>query len=198
MSQKTAPFPLPALLEELRLAALDLGAQEPDPPLTAARFADGLRDAGLPAPSANEWRQQTGDFDDEAWHRLEILTRAFRESTVAPLVVARLKAEPKRATAAFPTFCMREAQLLTRELLLKSPFRVEELARKWVFALGGEIAGESPSDSQRKMERLDFGGVLSNLKKADADRASRMKKLKELEEKRLKEEQEAYARAGRE
>jgi hypothetical protein len=48
------------------------------------------------------------------------------------------------------------------------------------------------------MERLDFGGVLSNLKKADADRASRMKNLKELEEKRLKEEQEAYARAGRE
>jgi hypothetical protein len=198
MSQKTAPFPLPVLLEELRLAALDLSAQEPDPALTAARFADGLRDAGLPAPAGNEWKQQIADFDAEAWHRLEILTRAFRESAVAPLVAARLKAEPKRAGTAFPTFCMREAQLLSRDLLLKSPFLVEELARKWVFALGGEIAGESPSDSQRKMERLDFGGVLSNLKKADADRASRMKKLKELEEKRLKEEQEAYARAGRE
>ena len=38
MSQK-APFPLPTLLEELRLSALDLGAQEPDPALTATRSA---------------------------------------------------------------------------------------------------------------------------------------------------------------
>ena len=48
------------------------------------------------------------------------------------------------------------------------------------------------------MERLDFGGVLKNLEAADRDREARVQKMKEIEAERLKEQQEAYARQGRE
>jgi hypothetical protein len=82
--------------------------------------------------------------------------------------------------------------------LLKSPFRVEELARKWLHVLGAAVKGEAEADGRARLLRLDFGDVLKNLDAADRDRAARLKKVKELEERRLKEEQEAYQRSGRE
>ena len=75
---------------------------------------------------------------------------------------------------------------------------IEELARNWIHALGGTVEGESPKESKKQMERLDFGGVLKNLEAADKDRAERLQKIKEIEAKRLQEQQDAYARQGRE
>lgn len=198
-SGRDVEFDLPRLCEEIRVRALDLSASEPDPALTVARLMDGVRDAGVATATATEWKEWTKGLDRESWMRLELLVCVFRETPTGALVAARLKADKSRLLhEAFPLFCDRDAKLLTLELLLKSAFRVEELARKWVHALHGGIAGETAKKSDEMLERLDFGGVLKNLRDADADRAVRMKKAKELEAKRLKAEQEAYARAGRE
>lgn len=189
-------FDLAALTEEIRLATLDLAGREPDPALLAARLMDGLDDAGLPRPPSAEWTKATRGFNKEAWNRMAILVRLFRETPFKDGIATSLAGKPGAET--FAGFCSGLSQLLTVELLQKSPFRVEELARKWAHALGASIAGETPAESRQRMERLDFGGVLKNLQAADADRAARVKKLKEIEAKRLKEQQEAYERAGRE
>lgn len=191
-------FPLPRLTEDLRLLALDLSGQEPEPELIGARLMDGLRDAGVTPLVSAAFTEATSAFRTPEWQRLDLLARTFRETAVKPLVAESLKKSPERVAAAFLLFCTREAQLLTLELLLKSPFRIEELARKWVAALGGTIQGETEKESRKQLERLDFGGVLKNLEAADKDRAARIQKMKELEAKRLAEQQEAYARQGRE
>lgn len=200
----TVAFELPALWDQLKLAALEVSTivvpkdGSWDRELTGARFVDGLRDAGAMIPSVEAWEKMTDGFSLEAWQRLEVLVRVFRHPAFAPRIGGLLKEDSHRIGRAFPLFCVREAQLLTIELLLKSTFRLEELARKWVAALGATIAGEEANESRQKMERLDFGGVLKSLQAADADRSTRMKKLKEIEAARLKAQQEAYERAGRE
>lgn len=195
---QASSFDLGALCEHLRLAAHDLSDREPDPPLVGARLLDGARDLDLAVPPSREWSEWVKALDRHGWLRLDVLVRVFRETPSGDAVGTCLRADSARLRSAFPELCQREAKLLTVELLLKSPFRVEELARKWVHALGGTIAGETAKESAQRMERLDFGDVLKNLKAADADREKRMKKLKEIEAKRLKEQQEAYQRAGRE
>jgi hypothetical protein len=189
-------FDLAALTEQIRLATLDIAGREPDPALLAARLMDGFDDAKLARPTADQWKAATKEFDKEAWNRMAILVRLFRDTALKDPITQALAGKPGADT--FAGFCSGMARLLTVELLQKSPFRVEELARKWAHALGASIQGESAGESKQKMERLDFGGVLKNLQAADADRAARVKKLQEIEARRLKEQQEAYERAGRE
>lgn len=191
-------FRLEPLCDDLRRAATEVSGVDVDPELVSARLADGLRDAGVPAPVPAAWRARTQSLKKEDWERLDVLTRVLRESASGAQVSECVAADPARTERAFVEFATGAAKLLTVELLLKSMFRVEELARKWVDALGGSFEGETEAQSRELRERLDFGGVLDNLKAADRDRDERMKKLKELEAKRLKEQQEAYARAGRE
>jgi hypothetical protein len=195
---RTVAFDLAGLQEEIRLATLDLSDVKLEPALVGARLADGLRDAGAQAPTSAEWAAQSKQLNAEGWARLEILVRLMRQGASAPLVAECLRADPARASTAFAIFCAREAKLLTRDLLQKSPFRTEELARKWIWALGGAVGGESQKESAAQRERLDFGGVLKSLEEADKDRERRMEQLRQVEAERLRREQEAYQRAGRE
>ena len=158
---------------------------------------DGFRDAGLPTASSADWNQLTSGFDEESWKRLELLTRLFRETAHSAAARACLAPAPARAKPrSRRSACARRSSSRSSSCS-KSPFRVEELARKWIAALGGSVAGETAEESASRMERLDFGGVLRNLRAADEDRAARMKKLQEIEARRLAEQQEAYA-PGRE
>ena len=191
-------LPLTPLCDQLRAGALALSEQEVEPALVGARLMDGLRDRAVPLPAPEKWREESGALIAEEWARIEVLVRVLRESELGESIAACLREDAQRVIRAFPEFAARDAKLLTLDVMLKSTFRIEEFARKWVAALGAGIEGESDKDSDARSERLDFGGVLKNLKAADTDRASRQKTLKEIEAKRLKEEQEAYARAGRE
>jgi len=191
-------FDLAALTEEIHQLALEISGQEPDAPLVAARLCDGLRDAKAMAPSSSAWAQATENFQSDTWQRLTILVRLFRETSAGAAVARCLRERALEPLDVFALFCNREAKLLTLDLLLKSPFRVEELARKWIHVLQGSVSGEAEEDSHARLLRLDFGDVLKSLDAADRDRAVRVKKLKELEAKRLKEQQEAYQRSGRE
>lgn len=195
-------FELPKVQEALRALALDAWGEEVSRELVCARLMDGLRDAKIPPLSDRQVAEATKGYDQEAWRRLAILTRVFREEpAIGGEVTKCLQADHERVLSAFFVFCTRDAQLLTLELLLKSPFRVEELARKWLRALGGGIGGETAEESDARVKRIDFGGVLKNLEAAEKDRVARQAKLKELEAERLRKEreaQEAYERSGRE
>lgn len=193
-------FELTRLTAVLRANTLDAWGEEISHQLVCARLMDGLRDASVEALSDKEIARATQGFDVEAWRRLAVVTRVFRDELAAE-VGACLRGDHERVMNAFFLFASRDTQLLTMELLLKSPFRIEELARKWVRALGGEITGETADESDARVKRIDFGGVLKNLEAAEKDRAARQEKLKAMEAERLKKEreaQEAYERSGRE
>ena len=193
-------FDLATLQEALRAMALDAWGETVSTELVSARLMDGLRDLGVTPLKDKELKEISKTFDIESWRRLSLIVRALRElpelaKEAAPLLRQRTVQQ------AFFDFAVRDTQLLTIELLLKSPFRIEELARKWVRAIGGQIAGETQEESDARVKRIDFGGVLKNLEAAEKDRQARQQKLKEIEAERLKKEreaQEAYERAGRE
>jgi hypothetical protein len=196
------PLRVPELAEEVRVLALELKGLDVDRELAVARLFDGWRDAGLHVPALATFRDELADFDDEAWRRLDLLSRLLRESSQAA-ELRRVIAAPKVRTAAgrsacFDRFCVREARLLTAELMSKAPFRSEEFVRKWVHVSGAAVAGETPAASAQRLARLDFGNVLKSLEEARRDNEVRIARLKALEEQRRKEAQEAYDRAGRE
>jgi hypothetical protein len=195
-------FDLQKTQEAARAIALDGWGEEVSAELVCARLLDGLRDAGVVVPTDKAIADATRGYDKDAWSRLQILVRLFRdEPAIGAEVLACVRRDPECVRDAFFAFCVRDTELLTLELLLKSPFRIEELVRKWIHTLGGEIGGESANESEARMQRIDFGGVMKNLATAQKDRAARQQRLKEMEEERLKKEreaQEAYERAGRE
>ena len=86
------------------------------------------------------------------------------------------------------------ADLLSVELLLKSAFRVEELARKWVDVLGGAIAGEERKKSEKRLRDLDWGQALVHLEKAQKARAEHQRRMQEELERRRREEYERTQR----
>lgn len=192
---------VPDLTEEVRVISLEIHGLPLDRDLVVARLFDGWRDAGLPVPALATFATDLVDFDLEAWQRLDLLSRLLRESSQARDLLEAIGA-PKRRHAAgraacFDRFCVREARLLTIELLSRAPFRAEEFVRKWIHVAGGSVAGETPTVSAQRLARLDFGDVLKSLEAARRDNELRIQKLRELEQKR-KEAQEAYDRAGRE
>lgn len=190
-------FELPVVCEELRVQALGFRAATPERVLVGARLFDTLRDARSPLPPVSAWESESAGLDVEGLRRLAVLVEAARVSALRVAVASCLKVSTT-PLGAFTELAREESRLLTVELVATSPFRTEELARKWIRRLGGRVEGESPAESEKELERLDFGGVLGNLKKAEAEREARMKKLREAEEKRRKEQEEAYARMGRE
>jgi len=190
-------FTIAEVSEELRIQAVGTRGATVDMELTGARLFDTLRDAERPMPRPDEWEGEARSLDAEGQRRLSILVEASRATRLAPVVRSCLRGAPD-AFAAYTVLAREESRLLTVELLATSPFRTEEFARKWVRRLRGTIRGETEAESDKQLERLDFGGVLGNLKKAEAQREERMKKLRDAEERRKKEEAEAYARMGRE
>ena len=148
MKTSKPSFALAPFCEQVRLAALDLSGQKADAALVGARLMDGLRDRQVPLPATEDWRQKSGALVVDEWARVEILVRLLRGTEFGPANATSLLARPARVLSAFPEFVSQAAPLLTIDLLLKSPFRVEEFARKWIHELGGSIEGERPSRPQ--------------------------------------------------
>jgi hypothetical protein len=193
---------VPELTEEVRVLSLELAGLPSDCDLVVARLFDGWRDAGLNVPALATFRDDIGDFDAESWRRLDLLSRRLREGSQAE-AMRRAVAAPKVRTASgrancFDRFCVREARLLTADLMSKAPFRAEEFVRKWIHVAGASVANETAAAAAQRLARLDFGDVLKSLDAARRDNDARIKRLKELDEARRKAEQEAYERAGRE
>ncbi|QSQ21065.1 hypothetical protein JY651_38610 [Pyxidicoccus parkwayensis] len=85
---------------------------------------------------------------------------------------------------------------LTAEMVRSNGFRQEEFLRKWVRAVGGEVLNESPKESAKRLDQLDYRKAQQEMKRAEEAR----KKEAERREQLLREAQqrEAEARGWRE
>lgn len=203
------------LVEILRAAAREVESVPVDQDLVFARLCDAFRRLGCDPPGEAMWLsacQGVSRFrapSDELsaagrrtvqlhdWIRLHLLVESLREPALLELVRRRCREWPGEKVAVW-TFLIfaRWADRLTIDLLLKNPFRVEEFARKWVDALGGRIAGESPQKSEEQLQRLDYGKVMENLKKAKEARNAHAERVRRAMQKKMAEE--AAARVSRE
>ena len=137
-----------------------------------------------PRTASKLWPEQMGMLA----HILS--TTSLREETVAVLP-ATAGEGAARLHAFFDAI-----EPLTAEMIRANVFRQEELLRHWVAAWSGEVAGEGPDESARRLEQLDYRRALKELQRADAARkkeaAARAKALRDAQER------EAAARGWRE
>ena len=166
--------------------------------LAVAVLNDRLRLAGQqPIPSSGWQRLLAGKHPaDDAGedHREEQIVRLAQlcaETSLGAETVARLaalgKKEPERRLARF----LAEVWPITGAMIVDNAFRQEELLRRWLAALDGEVAGESAAESARRLDQLDYRKALSEYERADKARKAEAKKR----ERAIREAQERAAAA---
>lgn len=209
-----APVDLPRLSATILTAARALESKAADPELLFVRLCDALRAMDLDLPSEEGWAAQTSGkprllaasedvaakmkrpLGEEGWKRLQLLVASLEDKGPWELLRQRCVAQGTEWTVLVLVVGFAQwADLLTVELLLKSTFRVEEFARKWLDALGGTVAGEDAKKSEKRLRDLDYGQVLDHLDKAQKARAEHQRKMQEELEKRRRDE---YDRTQRE
>jgi hypothetical protein len=164
--------------------------------LAIAIVNDTFRLAGLAPPDTKKWKQiaprAKKKLGEEQVGMLAHLlaTTSLREGTVSAIDPGRFDAPP--ALGAF----FEAVAPLTAEMIRANAFRQEEFLRRWIEAVGGEIAGESRKESKKRLEQLDYRKTLAEYDRAEktrqAEAARRAKLLKEAAER------EAAARGWRE
>ncbi|MBI3099239.1 MAG: hypothetical protein HYY93_13515 [Planctomycetes bacterium] len=205
---------LPRLSGILVEAARGIEGREPDPELVFARLCDAFR--SMPAEPVDDavWKQAAAGraagpppseevaealkiaITKAGWRRLHLLVESLQDPAIHELVRLRTaERDPDRTAVLLFLAFANGTELLTIDLLLKSPFRVEEFARKWVAAIGGTVAEEPEKRSAQRLRNLDYGEVLGNLQKAQKQREEHHKRLAEIERQR---KQEEYERSTRE
>lgn len=171
-----------------QLTAAVRAAAEPDVPLTRARLADGLRDAGLVPLPPDEFDRAIESYDAESERRLTVLVVALElEPVRAAVANAAAPASAGQLVSAALIDLARDTNLLTLDVLAQSEQRVEELARRLVLALRAGIAGETPEESKKRLHKLDYGRLLAEAEKAKeaaTERAERLRQLQEQQEQR--------------
>ncbi|MBZ4421326.1 hypothetical protein [Myxococcus sp. RHSTA-1-4] len=174
---------LTALCAALSQRRPAMESAEVDPVLVRAWLADFYRDQGLEPLHPDTFLTLCVDLMPEGWRRLALVTDALTDGAVGPVVaaLARIQGVEKQVRAGFVDFA-RETHLLTLELVGLSELRLEELARRWVHALGAGIEGESPEESAQRLKRLDYTRLLEEAERAKRGAESRQEKLKKLRE----------------
>ena len=167
-------FDLPRIEKELAAAPL-LSPYPRD--LAVAVVNDRLRLAGQrPVPPAQwrAWAQQAGPRWPE---QLGVLAHLLAATCLGAETVATLRGglDP----AALPAF-FQAVEPLTGELVRDNPFRREELVRRWIEAIHGRVAGESPKESARRLEQLDYRRTLAEYDRADKARLAEAKRRVEI------------------
>jgi hypothetical protein len=176
---------LAGLLAHLSGAVARQGEGQADPALVRARLADRCRDAGVAPLLPDEFDRLAEGLDAEAWRRLALLVGTLDLDAVRAALPALVVARPLAdlAAAAF-TGLARDTPLLSMELLRQGPLRVEELARRFVAALGATVRGETAKVSRQRLERLDYGRLLAEAEHAREAAAARVERLRRLQEER--------------
>jgi hypothetical protein len=208
---------LAALVDQLGSLAAVYEGCEIDPDLVRARLADALRDAGAePAPAAHV-AGLFARLDEQGGRRLAVLVEALRSPSMAGAVGslcllpsgtavgvagaaraagaagaggAPASGGPRGATALVERGLFGLAlatPLLTLSLVRQSPLRLEELARRWIAALGARVEGETPEASAEQLARLDYERLLGEAEQARVaaeERANYLRKLQEAREKK--------------
>ena len=168
--------PLESLLRSVGAGALRLRPEGAAPALVRARLADGYRDAGLLPASSKAF----AGLDPAGWERLALLLWAREEIVPHLKVLAGSMSVDAHVAAAFVRPAT-ERSLLTRQVLVMSPARVEELTRAWLAALQVGVEGETPKASALRLAQLDYGALLARVEQAKLSAEERMKYLEELQ-----------------
>jgi hypothetical protein len=174
---------VPALVAELRQAALTLSVRPLAHELVRARLADAFRALALDPMPAADLMASVHALDDEGWRRLALLVavvegEAMRGAwpALSPDGTARRTMEQIAQTAT-------EKALLSLDLVRQSEHRAEELARGLVKAVGARVRGETEVESTAHLERLDYARLLGQAEQAKKDAEARMVELRKLQEK---------------
>lgn len=214
--EKVADWPgidLPRLMGTLVEAARGVESKPADPEMLFTRLSDAFRAMDFDPPEEERWTEawygkskveppspevaakMKRVLGDEDWKRIHLLVETLQDKTIWELIRQRCLAwgSERVAVGIFVAFAA-WADLLTVPLLLKSTFRIEEFARKWIDAIGGTVAGEKEKESEKRVRNLDYGKVLDNLEKAQKAREEHRKRLEEIEAKRRQEEYERTQR----
>lgn len=130
------------------------------------------------------WQDERG----ERWTgQIQVLARFFVASSLRAQVVACLHQGPDRR-ASLPEFFDTIAPL-TSEMLLNNRFRREEALRRMIEWCEGRIRGETPKQSAKRLQQLDYRKTLTEFERAEeARRKEEETRLRLLREAREREE----------
>jgi hypothetical protein len=174
---------LAGLLERLSGMVTRWAGRAPDPDLTRARLADGLRDAGLLPPTPDEVEILAQGLDGEGWRRLAVLAGALDQEDIRAALPELARSKPPSELLALGFVGVAwTTPLLTLDLLARGPLRVEELARRLLAGLGLAVRGESERTARERLERLDYGRLLAEAERAREAAAGRMEHLHKLQD----------------
>jgi len=176
---------LPRLIERLGKELSDLEEKPPAAEHLYSWFCGALRPLDLEGPDREFWgltcRGRTPapppspdvaailkkPLDEEALKRLGLLIVSIGDPVVGEIVRQRCVDRGTNLVAAAPFVAFAGwGEAMKVSLLLGSPSRLEEFARKWVAALGARIDGESEKESVKRLKDLDLGGAIGALERA--------------------------------
>lgn len=183
-SPPVASIDVDALLEGMASQLFEVIHEGADPDVTRARIADLYRDLGIEPMDPLEFEAHAAGLDAAAWIRVATLAGAVEDDEALGEALVALHPGGSAAEQVKSAFLnlARETPLLTLELLLSSPLRLEELARRFIAALGATVDGEEPEESWAALVRLDYGRLLAEVDRAKLSAEQRMEYLRKLQE----------------
>lgn len=186
-----ASIDLDALVEALSFQLYTVTAEAADPDVVRARIADVYRDIEVAPMDPLEFEAHAAGLDEAAWRRMallagaaegdEALGEALGEALAAGAARAASEGAADQVKRGFIDLA-RDTPLLTMELLAASSLRVEELARRFIAAVGAAVEDETPEASQAALVRLDYGRLLAEAERAKMSAEQRMEYLRKLQE----------------
>ena len=174
-------FDLKRLLADARQAMMPLHRD-----IAVAAINDLFRFSEIaPVPDADweKWRQRWPSLEE----KIAVLGALIAHGGLRPPTVDAMKTVAGRAHA--PSQLARffeRIEPLTAEMIRTNAFRLEEFVRAWIAEWNGTIEGETPVDSVKRLQKLDYGATLREMARAEAHRKEeadrRAKALREAEE----------------
>jgi len=200
-----------AALQQRLEHALQKATRAPDEESVYLRLSEQLRLLELHPPERSLWDKachgrmdlaavpwgagpsSTWPLDQEGWAVLSALIDGLGEPGTGEVFRQRCVEDTVGTvcTRLLPGFVLWSTLKLA--LLLKNPFRVEELARKWVAALGATIDGESNAQSEARLREIDFSGSFARVERARKEEEARRRRQEEIERRR-RDEYERFQR----
>jgi len=181
-------YALPILVAAVEFRLPKFLQQPVDRELAQARLADAYRDSCHVPMESEAFDAVSSHLEEEAWRRLALLVDLLDEEECNDTLGDLLGEDgvAGQISTAFVDFS-RDTSLLTLATLRHSELRREEFVRRWVMRLGAGIDGESITESLARLDRLDYGRLLSEAERAKQlaeERTAYLKKLNDLEDAR--------------
>jgi len=144
-----------------------------------------------PVPDTDwaKWRQRWPTFDEKiALLGALVVHGGLRAPTVDAVTAMAAHAHAPSQLARF----FERIDPLTTEMIRTNAFRLEEFIRAWIAEWNGAIAGETPAESVKRLQKLDYGATLREMARAEAHRKEEAERRARI----LREAEEAAAAAA--